>query len=62
LLSQESFAAMKYSVHFDHVHTQDKPHDCEFEAAPLGKKYCAYVKKDAKVGGEVYITWDRVDE
>jgi hypothetical protein len=34
--------AQIYHVEPSIVHVDYKPHDCEFDAAPLGKKYCHY--------------------
>lgn len=33
-----------YGVPSEKVHVDDKPHDCAFLAAPLGEKYCSYVR------------------
>ena len=32
----------KYSVPFDQVHTSNKPSDCDWRRAPLGRKGCHY--------------------
>jgi len=68
LFFPREYYATKYAVGIAKVTIMDKPHDCEFDAVPYGKKYCHYEKlveteKDAtgKVT-EVYITWQKVQE
>jgi hypothetical protein len=34
--------SLEYGVHYDQVRTGQKPHDCDWETAPLGKKNCHY--------------------
>jgi len=34
--------AMQYGVAYDKVYKSNKPHDCDFLAAPIGEKNCHY--------------------
>jgi hypothetical protein len=34
--------AMQYGVAYDRVYKSNKPHDCDFLAAPIGEKNCHY--------------------
>lgn len=34
--------AVQYGVSFAHVTKQNKPHDCDWLTAPMGKKNCHY--------------------
>lgn len=60
--------AVEYDVPSEKVYVQDKPHDCEWEKAPLGNKYCHFERRvapsmnDKGVVTEVYINWDKVAE
>lgn len=36
---------LTYSVESDKVIIEEKPHDCDFLAAPLGNKYCDYERE-----------------
>jgi hypothetical protein len=35
-------SAMQYGVAYDKVYKSNKPHDCDFLAAPIGEKNCHY--------------------
>jgi hypothetical protein len=53
----------QYNVDAKHVFVDDKPHDCEWDAAPLGNKYCHYenevtLENDASGAvTDVYVRW-----
>lgn len=34
--------AMQYSVGYDEVYKNNRPHDCDFLTAPIGEKNCHY--------------------
>ena len=36
---------LRYEMAYDDVIYEDKPHDCDFITAPLGRKNCRYEKK-----------------
>jgi len=62
--------AMQYGVAYDKVYKSNKPHDCDFLAAPIGEKNCHYdadAQKDdsnppAKPESSVTVTWQKVEE
>jgi hypothetical protein len=62
--------ATEYGVASGHVIIFPKPHDCDWEHAPLGDKACHYEKHvellDPIPGyyphTEVYVTWRRVED
>jgi hypothetical protein len=35
---------LQYDLNSDHVHISNKPHDCDWDTAPLGRKNCRYEK------------------
>jgi hypothetical protein len=46
----QGMVARQFHVDPDVVTVEYKPHDCEYFAAPIGKKYCDYLMhEDAKV-------------
>jgi hypothetical protein len=46
----QGMVARQFHVDAGVVTVEYKPHDCEYEAAPIGKKYCGYIMhEDAKV-------------
>lgn len=53
----------KYGVDAAHVVVEDKPHNCEWDAAPLGNKYCHYEENvavtwdNAGKATQVYVSW-----
>jgi hypothetical protein len=44
LVSAKHYYAIYYTVPESQVYIEDKPHNCEFDAVPYGKKYCHYDK------------------
>jgi hypothetical protein len=49
---EQTRLAEQYHVTKNRVYITPKPHDCEFEAVPYGKKYCHYEKHiDYSPGG-----------
>ena len=36
---------LRYEIQYNDVSFTDKPHDCEFMTAPLGRKNCKYEKE-----------------
>jgi hypothetical protein len=53
----------QYGIDAAHVVVGDKPHNCEWDAAPLGNKYCHYeenvvvARDDAGKIKMVYVSW-----
>lgn len=60
--------ASEYNVDSSHVFVEAKPHDCDFQRAPLGNKECHFersVTTDKDNNGKVtnvYMNWEKVDE
>jgi hypothetical protein len=53
--------ALEYETDSSNVIIEDKPHDCEWETAPLGAKNYekdVTVTKDSAGKNSVYVTWD----
>ena len=59
---------MKYALADEEVIIDRKPHDCEWETAPLGAKHCHYekvVQTDTDQHGKVtavYVSWQKVQD
>lgn len=60
--------AMQKFVHLTQVSVADKPHDCNWDAAPIGNKYChydetlfAFTDKNRRVE-MIYVNWIKVKE
>jgi hypothetical protein len=48
--------AIRHNVAYDHIHIMmPKPHDCEFDAAPMGNKYCHYKPIYDLKGNDLYV-------
>jgi hypothetical protein len=48
----------RFDVDINKVHVKHKPHDCEFQTAPLGDKHCDYEASIFKnENGDLYVTW-----
>jgi hypothetical protein len=53
-----------YSISEDKIHVGNKPHDCNFLAAPLGEKYCSYERTVSTVrwatsqSGDPIVSYD----
>jgi len=67
LFSKEGWYAIEYGVHYDQIHLDKRPHDCEYDASPLGNKYCHYekhatVEKRGEQNTAVYITWVKKED
>lgn len=68
MVSPVTWDQFRYSVEYrtdqDKVHVEPKPHDCDFDKAPLGDKECHFKKvvTTGTVNGKVpvYVTWQRV--
>ncbi len=60
--------AAKYEVSDDKVYVESKPHDCEWDKAPIGKKYCHFnsvILTDKNEHGKVtavYVHWEKVQD
>lgn len=62
--------AIQYNTDADHVYIDRKPHDCEFDKAPIGNKYCHFDKIVTTKNGDesvnyktlVVVTWNKVSE
>src|SRR5713101_9830477 len=56
--------AWAYDVSKEHIHRSPHPHDCNFLASPLGKKYCEYervistVRWAKSTKGEPVVSYD----
>jgi hypothetical protein len=60
----------RYSIEYEtdqsNVYVEPKPHDCDFNKAPLGDKECHFEKvvttgtANGKIS--VYVTWEKVQE
>jgi hypothetical protein len=61
-VSPEDYYSSIYNVPKDHVYIQAEPHDCEWEKAPIGKKYCHYEKRMVHDENQVVVTWVKVDD
>ena len=59
---------MKYELADEKVIIDRKPHDCEWETAPLGAKHCHYdkaVQTETGQHGKVtaaYVSWQKVQD
>jgi hypothetical protein len=60
--------AGKYELSEDKIFVEPMPHDCEWDKAPIGRKYCHFGKsvttvKDSrgKVAA-VFVSWEKVQE
>jgi hypothetical protein len=69
---------LQYDVDSDHVYISDKPHDCEWDTAPMGNKLCHYeksvsvIREDLKPWelyagkkakvNSVFVTWNKVKD
>ncbi|SPF46053.1 hypothetical protein SBA1_630002 [Candidatus Sulfotelmatobacter kueseliae] len=68
LLPNKYRYSIEYDVATEKVYVQEKPHDCEWEKAPLGNKYCHFekhvepVKDDSGKVTAVYVGWEKVEE
>jgi hypothetical protein len=60
----QEWYASKYSVPSRSVYIEPKPHDCEWDAAPIGNKYCHYKKSEMydSASKSVYLGWEKVTE
>jgi len=63
--------ALQYNTQSEYVVIDPKPHDCEFDKAPIGNKYCRFEKtvtteRKATAGWVfhtvVNVTWHKVSE
>jgi hypothetical protein len=59
--------ALEYETDSSNVIVEAKPHNCDWETAPLGAKNCHYEKnviisKDATGKNNVYVTWDNLKD
>jgi len=59
--------ALEYETDSSNVIIEAKPHNCDWETAPLGAKNCHYekdviVRKDAAGKNNVYVSWDRMQD
>jgi len=59
--------AMKYEAEEKNVFIEPRPHDCEWDKAPIGNKYCHFdkiVQTNTNQNGkkEVYVNWRKVNE
>jgi hypothetical protein len=60
--------AMQNFVRPDKVSVADKPHDCNWDVAPLGNKYCHYeevpiINHDQSGNIEsIYVSWSKIRE
>ena len=58
----------KYYVSEDHIFIDEKPHDCAFDRAPIGNKYCHYDEQVTQIKNgkgevtDVFVTWEKVLE
>ena len=58
---------VRYALQYDvsEVSVEDKPHDCDFMTAPLGRKNCSYEKKVELVkfsvnkNGQPIVSYDK---
>jgi hypothetical protein len=63
------YYAIRYDVSSEGVHYLPKPHDCDFDKAPLGNKECHYDREvsveenpsHTQVTG-LYVGWKKVQE
>ena len=68
LTPEEQHLAQKYHVSQDAVFIAPKPHRCDFDDAPVGKKHCHFDRKEGLAKDDqgnttaVYVTWERVQE
>jgi hypothetical protein len=60
--------AAKYNLPNDKVYIEPKPHDCEWDKAAIGNKYCHFEKtvlteknSQGKVTA-VYVNWERKED
>jgi hypothetical protein len=68
----KTWYAVKNGVHADHVTVEKKPHDCDFDTAPLANKQCHYEARELVVTGEnspnrdgskqVMVSYEKVDD
>jgi len=60
--------AIQYHIPRTRVQVEDEPHECEFDKAPIGNKYCHYekqvskIKDDAGRTGGIFVSWNKVKE
>ncbi len=62
--------AIQYNTEAEYVVIDPKPHDCEFDKAPIGNKYCHFDKIVTTKNGDesvnhkslVMVTWSKVSE
>lgn len=60
--------SVKFEVNEKDVFVQPKPHDCEWDKAPIGNKYCHFesvVTTENGANGKikaVYVGWQKINE
>ena len=58
----ERYYSEIYNVPKNHVYIEAKPHDCEWEKAPIAKKYCHYNQQVSHDQNQVVVTWEKIDK
>ena len=71
-VSYRGWVAFTNNVAVENVYVEPKPHDCEWDSAPLGSKHCHYeshVVQTAGVGNhiddskiKIAVEWEKVTE
>jgi len=71
-VSYRGWVAFNHNVELENVYEDPKPHDCEWDSAPLGSKHCHYESRVVQTYGQgnhvddrkikFAIEWQKIEE